>query len=400
MSSFLNVDLDGKINTNFLLKHILFSFYWIFGILLFVFRLDILIADKYAVSLSWLKISLPMMYLLLLVVSFFFLRWYYIIAFVFYPLLILFWFLPKTILSVGKVYLFGSYLGFIFSRLAHFKLLIANAFLAVFSFILLVTVGASWVRWLSIGVMSYFYLIYVYRFLRKAFQTPRLFGIDIEESLRKAINNASAENSFIVKAYILQKQDENLQEGQIRASRIKRAVMAKFMIELLTERLNSFRGRKAYIISWIFGATVFLSYSIIFFWFINYQLFKIDHSNFAYSGMFPSFDFLYYTLKTITYGDIELIKPLSRIARVSETSSFVIIGIFILVIVVSILLSIKQDQVNENVKLTTDMFNYENAELAKYVKEQFGVEISAAMQEIENIDTSLKKLKGLIDKMF
>ena len=36
----------------------------------------------------------------------------------------------------------------------------------------------------------------------------------------------------------------------------------------------------------------------------------------------PKFDFFYYTLKTITFGDIELIKPQSVLARINEISSF------------------------------------------------------------------------------
>lgn len=399
MPSFLNLNLDGKIHTNFLFKHVLFSAFWIIGIFLFIFRVDILVIEKYSDSLKWLKVSIPTIYFCLLIFSFFFLKWYYILTFFFYPFLMIFWFLPKTILSIGKVYLFGSYLNFLFSRLAHIKIFIFNVFLFLFSLILLFTVDAIWTRWISIIVMSYFYLIYIYKFLKQAFKQPTLFGTDIEESIKKFIDNNSAENSLVIKSYIIQKNDEKLQLAERRELQMKRTILAKYAIEQLTKRLNGYRGRQAYIVSWIFGALVFLINSIIFFWFLNYQLFKIDNLNFTYKGTFPSFDFLYYTLKTITYGDIELIKPISVLARISETTSFITIGIFALVIVVSIFLSMKQDKVNENVKLTTDMFNCENLTLTKFMQDEFGIEIKTAMQEIKNIDDSLKKLKEFIDKI-
>lgn len=62
MPSFLNLSLDKKIHTNFLFKHILFSAFWVVGILLFIFRIDILIIEKYSDSLKWLKVSIPTIY--------------------------------------------------------------------------------------------------------------------------------------------------------------------------------------------------------------------------------------------------------------------------------------------------------------------------------------------------
>jgi len=400
MPSFLNLNLDGKINTNFVFKHILFSAFWILGILLLVFRLDIIIVEKYSESLNWLKISIPTIYFCLLIALLFYLKWYYILAFFFYPFLMLFWFIPKTVLSIGKVYLFGSYLNFIFSRLAHFKLLVFNIFLFVFSSILLIMVKENWTRWISIIAMSYFYLVYIYSFLRKSFKQPTLLGTDIEESIKKFIDNKSQENSFVINSFIIQKNDEKLQVIERREAQIRRTLMAKFVIEQLTNKLSGYRGRQAYLVSWIFGAIVFLVTSVIFFWFLNFQLFKIDTFNFTYKGTFPSFDFLYYTIKTITYGNIELISPISVLARISETTSFLTIGIFALVIVVSVFLSMKQDKVNENIKLTTDIFNSQNLILTNYMQDEFGMEISTAMNEIKNIDSSLKKLREFIDKIF
>jgi len=399
MPNFLNIDLNGKIETNFFLKHLFFTLFWLIGILLFVFRFDLILLGKYPDSLNWLKISIPTIYFLVLIFYFFFIKWYYIIAFIFYPFLMIFWFIPKTILSIGKVYLFGNYLNSIYSKLTNLKLLAFNIFLFLFSLIFLLTIQEKWTRWIAIISMSYFYVIYVYKFLRKSFKQPSLFGIEIEESINTLIKHNTTENSLIIKSIIIQKSDEKLEKLSRKEVQIKRTLMTNYAIELLTNRLNSYRGKQAYLVSWIFGAMIFLLSSIIFFWFLNIQLFKIDQSNFSYNGTLPSFDFLYYTLKTITFGEIELVKPLSVLARISEISSFFTIGIFILVIVVSVFLSMNQDKVNENIKLTTELFRTENLTLIEFLKNEYGMEINTAFSEIKNIDLSLKKLKEIIDKI-
>lgn len=400
MPSFLNANLNKKIYSKFLFKHILFSAFWTIGILIFIFRLDVIIIDNIGENFNWLKVAIPTIYLFLLILSFFFLKWYYILAFFLYPILMTFWFIPKTVLSIGKVYLFGSYLSSILSRLARFKLFLLNSFLFVFSAIFLLTINSNWVRWFSIVVASYFYLSYIFMFLKKAFKLPALFGGKIEEKIKQFIENNTPEKSWIITSFVIQKNDEKLELEVRREKQIRRTVLANYALELLGKRLNGFHGRQAYIVSWIFGAIVFLFSSIIFFWFLNFQLYKIDGTNFLYNGRYPTFDFLYFTLKTITYSDIDLIKPISVLARISETSSFFTIGIFALVIVVSVFLSLKQDKMNENVRLTNEVFEHENLNLSRYMQNEFGLEIKAAIKDIKNIDESLKNLKDFIDRLF
>jgi hypothetical protein len=61
---------------------------------------------------------------------------------------------------------------------------------------------------------------------------------------------------------------------------------------------------------------------------------------------------------------------------------------------------LQQAKMNENVKLTTDLFESENSTLAKYCRDEFGMELSTAIKEVKNIDGSLRNLKNIIDKLF
>ena len=74
-------------------------------------------------------------------------------------------------------------------------------------------------------------------------------------------------------------------------------------------------------------------------------------------------------------------------------------GVFILVVVTSIFLSMNQDRVNENIKLTTELIKNENTTLIEFLKNEYGMEIKSALLEIKNIDTSLKKMKNIIDNI-
>ena len=104
MPDFLNIDLNRKIEVSILKKHIAFILLWISGILLFLFRIDLLLIGNYSESSKWLQISLPICFFVFLFLYFFFIKWYYIVAFFFYPVLMIFWFIPKTVLSIGKIF--------------------------------------------------------------------------------------------------------------------------------------------------------------------------------------------------------------------------------------------------------------------------------------------------------
>lgn len=400
MATFLNVDLDRKVNFNFLGKHLLFLGFWILGIMLFVFRVDILLMEQNSNSLQWLKIIIPSLYIAALFITIICLKWYYGLALLVYPLLLVFWFIPKAVLVNGKVYLFGSYITSVYSKFAHFKRSIFYLLLIVITLILFITIAADWVRWLALVIFSYFYLRYVYKLLRKSFQEPSLFGESLAEKINGIINKNSPEESIVIRSFIVQKDDDKLEEVERREKQIRRSVLANQAIDLLTKKINSFKGRKAFLFSWVYSSAVFVFISVVFFWFLNIQLYRIDITNFVYNGTVPAFDFLYYTLKTITFGDIEGVKPVSVVARISEMSSFFIIGIFFLVISVSVILSLKQDKMNENVKLTTDLFQSETLTLSRYFEDNFGIELKSAMSEVKNIDESLKNLRNIIDKLF
>jgi len=399
MPTFINLDLDRKVPRSFLTKHLLFSVFWIIGILIFAFRIDIIFIERHPSSLEWLKMIIPILFIISAIVLFFSLKWYYKLAFLCYPILLAFWFIPKTVLINGKIYLFADYITSVFSKFLHLKRTIAHAFLLLFTLILFTTISLDWIRWGTIFIFSYFYIRYVLMLLRKSFQ-PSLFEKDLTNKIRDLIQKNNVKESIVINSFINRKDDEQLEFAERREKHIRRSIIANQTICLITDKLKSFRGRKAFIASWLYSTCMFFLYSVIFFWFLNIQLFRINSLNFIYTGTIPAFDFFYYTLKTITFGSTDLIKPISVLARLSEMSSFFIIGIFFLVIFISVLFSLKQDKINENIQLSTDLFESEKTILSKYFKEEFGMELGLAIAQVRNIDESLKTLRDIMNRLF
>lgn len=248
--------------------------------------------------------------------------------------------------------------------------------------------------------ITYFFTNYLYRLLKKAFTTPSIFGTTLEDAIEKIINRENKSDSFLLKSYIINKEDEKLELQTRREKQIRRVLIFNFCADLFKQKIIGQKGKQAYIISCLFGSLMFMFYSIIFFSFLNFQLYKLNPENFLYTGQYITFDFFYYTLKTITFGDIEIIKPISIMARILEICCFFIVGIFILVIFLSIILAMKQERLNENVQLTTKLIDSESLTVKNYIETEFGSNLHSLAKEVKNIDESLQNIKSYIDRLF
>lgn len=385
-------------NLNFTLKHFFFTSFWLVAICIFILRIDeiILLNTQFEKYNSYV----PVVYIILLLSFLLFNKWYYILSFFVYPVLLIFWFIPKWILSVGKIYMFGNYINSIISWFSNLKLSIFNLIFLICTIAVFFIFKSPAAIVFTMCSVSYFYFKYLFHLLSKAFKPPSIFGNSLEETIKTIINRNDKSTSFLLKSFIINQGDEKLEIDIRRENQIRRVLMFNFCADLLKERIIGHRGKQAYMISWMFGAFMFLMYSILFFSFLNLQLFRVDDSNFIYHGAYKTFDFFYYTLKTITFGDIEIVKPISIISRIIEISCFFIIGIFLLIIFLSIILSMKQERLNENLKLTTELIDSESLVIKQYVEAEFGSNLRSLAQEVKNIDDSLQNLRQFIERLF
>jgi len=246
---------------------------------------------------------------------------------------------------------------------------------------------------------TYLFCRYLTRYIKQSFQPPQLFNSETDDFLNKLIESPDKKYTLI-KLFEAKGSDGTFAEEEKKRKRLHRLLILNFIIEYFGQSFSGFKGKKAYTIAWIYQLIGFLAISITYFTFMNFQLFIIDKDNFVTLKNPSLFDFYYYTLKTITFQNIDLIKPLSKLSMIFEISSFLTIGIFVLIIVVSILFSLRLDRIGENIKKATDICVSQKQLIAQHIQSQYNIEISSAFNEFENIRTSINNLKKIIDNIF
>jgi hypothetical protein len=112
------------------------------------------------------------------------------------------------------------------------------------------------------------------------------------------------------------------------------------------------------------------------------------------------FDFFYYTIKTITFDNINSINPMSVFAKISEILSFLTTGVFLFVFVTSVIFSLRQDGLIENMKKATELCIQQDKIIRIYIKDKYNADIQTIINESENIKSSLENMKNVIARLF
>ncbi len=398
MKTFLNIDFNKPIYWKFLLLHILYSLLWLAGIWIIIFRGDILLLKKLPENYDWIITTIPVIFIVIVLLIFKKSKWYYNISLIFYPILLVFWFLPKIILNKGKIYLLAGYLNFIFIRIKRYKSTLINTILTTFLILLLIVTNSNIVRVSSMIYFSFFYFKIVMKYINQSFQPIQLFGVNIEKSLDMIIEKPEKSYS-IIKNYEINKADEKLPEKEKNFKRVERLIIISSLIEHLGTNLNSFKGKKAFVISWIYQLIGFVLLTFIYYSFINFELYIIDSSSFKTTIEPSIFDFIYYTIKTITFSNIATIVPQSILARIIEIITFLTVGVFVLIIVTSVIFSLKQDRIHSNIQKATEVCIEQNKFIAEHIRTRYKMNIKTILAESSSIRKSVENIKKIFEEL-
>jgi hypothetical protein len=400
MATFLNIDIDGKTPIKFVWKHLLFTFLWTVGVAILFIRIDVVIFNKLGISIEWLEGTLPIIVLVLVGIVMLTQKWYYNLALFLYPFLSFGWFIPKIVLSKGKIYLFLNYISYIFNKFKNFKRTLLHLGLFTLSVMLLLILSTSWTRWFVLSTVTYFYLTFLYRYIKQSFSPATLFGSNIESKIDDLLKKGKQNESILITSLMVKEGSESKSEEETKNKNLTRLILINYALETIVSRLNGFRCKRANVISLMYELFVFFVASILFFWFANYQIFLINPLNFEITGTTSGFEFLYYSIKNIAFSGIESIKPLSVITKVLEVASYFVIGIFFLVVIITVVFSLRNEKINENIKLTTTLCEDQNRIVQEYVFKTYGKDIQTAVKEVANIKKSLQQLSNVINKLF
>ncbi|MBA7586914.1 hypothetical protein ES708_28921 [subsurface metagenome] len=246
--------------------------------------------------------------------------------------------------------------------------------------------------------LSFFYFKIVVKYIKQSVQPAQLFGTNVEKSLDSLIKEPEKSYSYI-KNFEENKSDEKLSDEEKKLKRVERLIIVNSIFEYLGTNLNSFKGKRAFVISWIYQLIGFVILTLTYYTFMNFELFIIDNSNFTTTIQPTIFDFFYYTIKTITFSNIESIVPVSVLARIIEILSFFTIGVFVLIIVTSVIFSIRQDRINDNIKKATEVCLSQNEFIAQHIKLQYSMDITTVFKEAKSIKESIDNIKKAIERI-
>jgi len=398
MTTFLNFDLDKPVQWKFFLRHLLYGAIWTLGIWVIIFRGDYTLFKNLPRDFEWVIKVVPFAFIALTLILMLKTKWYYNLVLVFYPLLILFWFLPKLVLNKGKVYLLSGYLNFLFLRIKKFKSTTLHFLLLSSVLLLLILTDSDIVRIGSMIYLSFFYYKIVVKYIKQSVQPAQLFGANVEKSLDNLIKEPEKSYSYI-KNFEENKSDEKLPDEERKLKRVERLIIVNSIFEYLGTNLNSFKGKRAFVIAWIYQLIGFVILTFCYYTFMNFELFIIDKTNYSVTIEPTLFDFFYYTLKSITFSNIESIIPVSILARIIEILSFLTVGIFVLIIVTSVIFSIRQDRINDNIKKATEVCLSQTEFIAKHIKLQYSMDIASVFKEAKSIRESIENIKKVIERI-
>ncbi len=176
-------------------------------------------------------------------------------------------------------------------------------------------------------------------------------------------------------------------------------ILWNYFLQYFSSNLNSYRGKRAFMIVWLYKYFFVFFLTILYFTFLNYQLYKIDVSNFITTTIPNIFDFFYYTFKNVTFSNIDSLKPNSVISKIAEISSFFILSIYFLIITISSILSLKMSKYSKDMEDAVILCRVQHEKIEQHLKVKYNVEVSNAVTEIENIQTSVFKLKSILERI-
>ncbi|MCZ4696406.1 hypothetical protein DWB61_17190 [Ancylomarina euxinus] len=349
-------------------------------------------------DLHWINNTIPFIYLSTVAIVMLKTKWYYNLSILFYPFLMIFWFIPKSVLNKGKIYLLSGYANLIFTRIKKYKSTFIHMILVSGTILLLSTTDYLYVKIFSMVYFAFIYYKIVIRYVKQSFQPAQIFGADIDKTLDQLIE--SPEQSYkMIKSFEENKEDEKLPEDERNFKRIKRLIIANSIVEFLGTNLTSFKGKRAFVVSWIYQLVGFVFITFTFYTFLNFQLYHTFPESFNVTGIPHFFDFIYYTIKTVTFGNIESIVPVGIIARVIEMLSFLTVGVFILIIVTSVIFSMRQDKINANIQKATQVCLAQNKYLVQHIQERYNVDINTVLNEASSIKESVENIRKTIERL-
>lgn len=322
---------------------------WIYGLAkLFIGDLDRVFLHKYAPKLIWIidyRFFVLLMCLALVLLLFKLEElWAYFAYFIFFPLIIVFWKIPKLFYRRRSWTLAIGSLQLLLNAFQELRITIIVGAPWVLSFLLIFIASNNLVLNSCIVVLSLLWIIVLSRSTINAFRPSRFVRLQ-SNLMDKILNWKILRTTSAI--------DESLQDPLVttfdNVQANKFATNALFGViyyrasQYWASRLDKYRRSGASIFFAAISLLYLIAQGVVTFALINYSLFKVDPSRYSSISPSPRFaTFIYYSFASAHGSEISSLTPkgsLSSIIQVFEGASFIF---FIFVLIATIYFGFKQ----------------------------------------------------------
>jgi hypothetical protein len=225
--------------------------------------------------------------------------------FLIYPIIVIFWRLPKLILwQIPKFYynkknwiFMYAYLNSILNQLILLKSNLLK--LSAFSISVLFIIYSSRPIFLVFSLIT-FNLIVIYHFyerIRQAFAPIRMFRVNLYllSSKNKEFEDPSDKAVKEYNEFIDSGESDEAKIETKKVNSIEQLVISHQILSFISNRLNEFKQQRIYMMFSMLQVLYTMFLSIFLISLINYTLYKLNPTNFLFNSPIEYFDFIYYS---------------------------------------------------------------------------------------------------------
>lgn len=363
--NFFIIDLEIII-INYLVEDVSFFFYFriIFTLLFLIFLFTIL-NKKSAIS--------------------------FLLYTIFFPIIILFWRLPKYIYLNEKWNLIFILFSFIFQLFSSFRLKLFLLFFFIISVLTIVFSDNHYLLSLSIILLILLVLIIYIRKFHSLFKSSNLtkgYSVFIENFEK---------NSYPVfkLGYDLSKisiKDLSDKQYQSWLQKLESTVLYNRLFLFISKKFGEYLNTKLYMLFIIINIISLMILTIVCFFMINLSLYKLNSYAFLSNEEFSIFDIFLYTVTTLfSLINISGLVPNNIYSEIVYII-LSMLGYFMLIIFIGLFIKIKGQREESDISNLVAMYNDEARKLEILMSKELQVSnISDAISELERAESALIK---------
>src|SRR6185437_6370061 len=201
---------------------------------------------------------------------------------IFFPLIIIFWEIPKTFfLRKSWIFLF-TYLYSILNHIIRLKITLIKVVLWGIVILILFNLHTDAMFYICISILLLLLSWHFFIRFKLIFSPFNIFGVDLSE----AIHKLREEKKGLFKNYIEAKESPSTTNtNTIKFTKLEKIVVASKVMDLANNKLRKFHNGRLYILFLLIKIMFTLFVTIIIFSLINFSLFKISPANFKLTGL-------------------------------------------------------------------------------------------------------------------